>query len=166
MNRIIISLVVLVVFTVMAIPIFGGGKRRSNIKVVDANGLVLGKVVGMASAGAEAQVATTVGGELVILRVSRVFISGTELVSFKVDNCAGQGFLPSSTTRFMITGVGGVDNSVYKVLDRNPALLESFTTESILLFGGCDDVSFAESSMLPATRLGDLSEFTLPLKLK
>jgi len=42
MRRLLISLVVLVILPVMVIPIYGGGKLGSNLKVIDANGQTLG----------------------------------------------------------------------------------------------------------------------------
>jgi len=166
MKGLITSLVVLAVLTVMAIPTYGKGKGVSNLKVIDANGLVLGSVVGIAGGGQTAEVETTVGGELVILHVSENIVSGTNVgnLRFKEDNCEGQGFLID--TGLKVTMVAGVDSSVYKVLDRNPALLEFFTVESILHDppGECSNQDFHSTNMLPATRLGDLSEFTPPFR--
>jgi len=164
MKRLIISLVVLSVLTVMAIPIYSKGKGGSNLRVIDANGLTLGKAVGAGTAGEEAQVVTTIGGEFVILLVDRDAISPVESPRFKVVNCAGQAFLPATPGKLLLIGVGGVDNSVYKVLDRNPALLEDFEVKSFLRRVGCEDRDFSDANMLPATRLGDLTEFTTPFK--
>jgi len=163
MKRLIISLVVLAVLTTMAIPVYSKGKGGSNLKVIDANGLRLGKVVGAGFAGEEARVATTIGGEFVILNVARDFVSGTRLsVFFKLFDCAGQGFISPSLDLLMLNAVVGVDNSVYKVLDRDPALLESFRVKSRLNSGvACANTAFDAINQLPATRLGDLSEFTL-----
>ena len=164
MKRLIISLVVLAVLIVMAIPIYSKGKGGSNLKVIDANGLTLGKVVGAGVFGEEAQVVTTIGGEFVILLVDRDGISPVHIPRFKVVNCAGQAFIDPAPGNLIIIGVGGVDNSVYKVLDRDPALLEDFTVKSFLRSGGCDNVSFFTTDMFPATHLGDLSELTPPFE--
>jgi len=46
-------------------------------------------------------------------------------------------------------------------------LLEDFTVKSRLRIrggGGCEDVDFPATNMLPATHLGDLSEFTPPFE--
>jgi len=164
MKGLIISLVVLAVLTVMAIPIYSKGKGGSNLRVIDANGLTLGKVVGAGVAGEEAQVVTTIGGEFVILLVDRDRIGTLDFPHFKVIDCAGQAFLPATPGNLIIIGVGGVDNSVYKVLDRNPALLEDFMVKSLLRRDGCDDIDFFATNMLPATYLGDLSELTPPFE--
>jgi len=167
MKGLITSLVVLAVLTVMAIPIYGKGKGVSKLKVIDANGLVLGSVVGIADGGQTAEVETTVGGEVVILHVSENIVRGTNLgnLRFKGPNCEGQGYLIDSG--LIVTMVAGIDSSVYKVLDRDPVLLERITVESILHDppGECSDEDFESPNMLPATRLGDLSEFTLPFRI-
>ena len=166
MKGLITSLVVLAVLTVMAIPTYGKGKGVSKLKVIDANGLVLGSVVGIAGGGQIAEVETTVGGELVILHVSENKVVGTNVgnLRFKDDDCEGQGFLTDSG--LIITMVAGADSSVYKVLDRDPGRLESFIVESILNSppGECSNEDFDSTNMLPATRLGDLSEFTPPFR--
>jgi len=84
-------------------------------------------------------------------------------VRFKLDDCVGQGFL-TGTNNLLSVAVVDVDDSVYKALDRNPALLEDFIVESQLIFSGCIDSSFALTDMLPATRIGDLTEFTTPFE--
>ncbi len=70
----------------------------------------------------------------------------------------------------MLTAVVDSDNSVYKALDRDAALLESFTAESRLSRGVsiCQKAGLpvAKVNMLPATRLGDLSGFTPPFELE
>jgi len=171
MKGLITSLVVLVVLTVMAIPTYGKGKGvTKNLKVIDANGLVLGSVVGVADRGATAEVETTVGGELIILHVSRNSLANNPTVfglHFKEDDCEEQeqGYLHDNG--LIITAVVGVDKSVYKVLDRDTASLERITVESILISGAgeCVDTSFDRPDMLPATRLGDLSEFMPPFSI-
>jgi len=110
-------------------------------------------------------VATTIGGELVIFEVRRLNVIGPSAhVRFKYDDCVGQGFISTGSNSLMLIAVVDVDDSVYKVLDRNPALLEDFTVESQLTNSGCSNVSFALTNMLPATRLGDLTEFTTPFE--
>jgi len=168
MKGLIISLVVLVVLTTMVIPIYGrGGKGGSNLRVIDANGLILGKVVGIEGGGRTANVSSTVGGELVIFYLIDGGVQGsTEIVFFEtVDDCTGQAYTPDFGLELILTAVVDVDNSVYKVLDRDPGLFKSFTVESQLPRGSvCEDVSFFITNLLPATRLGDLSGFTLPFE--
>jgi len=169
MKGLIISLVVLVVLTVIAIPIYSKDKDKdkggSNLRVIDATGLTLGEVVGAGFSGEVAQVATTIGGEFVILEVRRLNVIGPNAhVRFEYDDCMGQGFMSQGSNSLMLIAVVDVDDSVYKVLDRNPALLKDFTVESQLIFSGCIDSSFALTDMLPATRIGDLTEFTTPFE--
>jgi len=70
----------------------------------------------------------------------------------------------------MLTAVVDNDNSVYKTLDRDAALLESFIAESRLSRGVsiCTKAGLPvmKVDMLPATRLGDLSGFTPPFELE
>jgi len=149
----------------LTIPTYSKGKGGSNLRVTDANGLMLGKVVGIGGAGELVAVETIVGGELVILTVTRIELFGTNIVFFKDSVCGGQGFITDETFEILLTAIGGVDNSVYKVLDRDETP-EDFTVESLLSFGAvCDDVSFFRTNMLPATRIGDLSEFTTPFEI-
>ena len=165
MKRLIISLVVLVVLTVMAIPIYSKGKGGSNLRVIDATGLVLGKVVGFSDdSGINPFVSTTMGGEIVILLVRPEDIFAGSTPFFKLINCQEQAYFGGIDSNLTLTGIGRSDNSVYKVLDRDPALLESFTVMSLARFGICTNQSFFATDLLPSTRLGDLSELTPPFE--
>jgi len=168
MKSSITSLVVLIVLTVLTISTYSWGKSISSLKVIDANGQPLGKVVGIEGGGKTANVASTVGGELVIFYLIDGGVKGsTDAVYFEtVNNCTGQAYIPDLFgLKLILTAVVDVDNSVYKVLDRDPGLFKALTVESQLPSGdGCEDISFFLSNLLPATRLGDLSEFTLPFE--
>jgi len=169
MKGLIISLVVLVVLTVIAIPIYSKDKDKnkggSNLRVIDATGLVLGKVVGFSDdSGINPFVSTTVGGEIVILLVQPEEIFAGSTPHFKLIDCQGQAYFAGIDSNLGLTGIGRSDNSVYKILDRDPALLESFTVMSLASFGICNNVSFFTTDLLPSTRIRDLTEFTTPFE--
>ncbi len=126
----------------------------------------MGKVVGFSDdSGINPFVSTTVGGEIVIFLILPEEIFGGSTPVFKLINCQGQAYLGGIDSTLILTAIGRSDNSVYKVLDRDPALLESFTVMSLARFGVCNNVSFFTTDLLPATRLGDWSELTTPFEL-
>ena len=168
MKGLIIKLVVLVVFTVMAFPIYSKSGGLSSPRIVDANGLTVGELFsteGTSSAG----IVIRSGREVVILKVTPSIIFGTRNeIDFKDNNCIGQGFVDFfGLSALQLVAVVDDDNSVYKAPDMS-ATQEAFTAESRLETGnsGCLDISESVGGRIPADRLGELGVFTPFFELK